>query len=86
MSTTPNQTKLTAFVAVCIAEAPAQYVPAAFLQRQADHVERQLQALSFWTAQGKEPPAHLVGLTAFDLSDALDQLSAAAMRVQAIAA
>lgn len=90
--TTPNQTKLTVFVAVCIAQAPEQSDPAAFLAKQAAHVEHQLRALSEWAGAGpahrlRNPLAkHLQGLTSFDLSEAMDRLNAAAMRAQTQAA
>lgn len=89
---TPNQTKLSAFVAVCIAQAPEQSDPVAFLGRQAAHVEGYLRKLSDWAAQGpayrlRNPlDRNLVGLNAFDLSDALDQLNAAAVRAERVAA
>ncbi len=82
----PNQARLDGFVAACLDRAAARapgdrLVP---LRRDADHVERQLRALSAWAAapETRPPPPHLEGLTAFDLADALDRLNAAAVRAE----
>lgn len=49
-----------------------------FLSRWAEHVEREKNALHTLCHEDGEIPAHLVGLTAFDLARALDRLGGAA--------
>jgi len=79
-----NRGRLDGFVAACLDRAAARAPDErpAVLRRDADHVERQLRALSIWAAapDARPAPPHLEGLTAFDLSDALDRLNAAAVR------
>lgn len=55
--------------------------------RGAEHLRRQLRQLSAWAARDESEddpcPAHLVGLQAFELSDAADKLEAAASKQRA---
>jgi hypothetical protein len=78
----PNRLRLQGFVEACLKEAASRAGPdaRAFLRRNAEHLERHLRTLSAWAARedGRPPPAHLEGLSAFDLADALDRLCAAA--------
>ena len=80
----PNRRRLDGFVAACLDRAAARAPRDRFilLKRDADHVERQLRALSSWAAapEARPAPPHLEGLTAFDLSAAMDRLNAAAVR------
>ena len=77
----PNRLRLRAFVDACLEQAAAKPPEDGqiFLRRNAQHVERHLRALSAWVARddNRPPPAHLEGLSAFELSDALDRLNAA---------
>ncbi len=76
----PNQRRLDGFIRSCLERARTGPEEAAtVLRRNARHVENQLRALSAWAASddGCDAPAHLRGLTAFDLADALDRLRAA---------
>ena len=79
-----NPARLEAFVADRVAASAAMPSAAAsaFLDRNADHVEGQLQALSSWAADpaGRRLSPHLDGLGAFALSDAADALRAEAVR------
>ncbi len=51
------------------------------LRRNAEVVRRHLGTLSAWSEDATSPcPAHLVGLTAFDLADAAEALEAEAAR------
>jgi hypothetical protein len=78
----PNRLRLREFVDACLNEARRRPGPQAraLLRRNAEHVERHLRTASAWAANkdGRPAPAHLEGLSAFDLADALDRLSAAA--------
>ena len=79
---TPAQ--LDAFVSRCL-EASAALPGAAaadLLRRNASRVAQQIRVLAAWTgrAQGRQLPAHLQGLSAFDLIDAMESLEAEAIR------
>ena len=79
-----NQQRLGSFVEQAIGRASGlpQASAAALLRVNADRLRRHLNALADWAS--REParpcPAHLIGLTAFDLSDAADALEAEAAR------
>ena len=79
-----NRSRLGAFVAGRLETAAGMGAAAAsrFLERNADHIERQLRVLAAWAADDADgpPPCHLLGLGAFDLSDAADALRADAVR------
>jgi hypothetical protein len=80
----PNRGRLEGFVDACLREADRRTPEEArdFLKRNAGYVERHLRAAAAWAEHddGHPRPAHLAGLSAFDLSDALDRLNAAAAR------
>ncbi len=78
----PNRDRLEGFVAAVLDRA-GDAAPAErpiLLRRGARRVEGQLRALSAWAAgpDGRPPPPQLEGLSAFDLSAAMDRLDAAA--------
>ena len=70
---TLNQRKLGQWVAKCLKGAKETPNPAGFLQKQAEFAQAQFYALS----DPGETPAHLVGLTVYDLAAARDELMSA---------
>lgn len=72
-----NKAAMEAGVRRWISEAQAHPKGAHHLENQADWVERQLQTLSKSAELNMNPPAHLEGLTAFDLAGALLELRGA---------
>ena len=82
----PNLARLQTFVGASLERAASRDAAAAVagLRRDAERVAQQLRALSAWAANAHspEPPAHLAGLSAFDLSDAVQALEAEAWRRQ----
>ena len=80
----PNLDRLRRFVQTSLDRASTRGGPeaAAGLRRDAARVEHELRALSGWAAgeDSTGPPRHLAGLSAFDLSDAMDALQAEARR------
>ncbi len=77
MPATPADSRLDAYVSRCIALAPLQPDPRAFLMRNAESVEQRLRALAADT-----PLPGLEGLTAWALSDAAEALEAEALRLE----
>ena len=79
-----NAARLRAFVSASLDRASARESAsaAAGLRRDAARVAQQLRALSAWAAHGQTsvPPAHLEGVSAFHLSDAMEALEAEAWR------
>ena len=82
----PNLIRLRTFVGASLERAASRDAASAVagLRRDAERVAQQLRALSAWAENGRslEPPAHLAGLSAFDLSDAVLALEAEAWRRQ----
>ncbi len=82
--TNANTVRLRTFVSASLERAEARDCAsaAAGLRRDAARIARQLQALSAWAANGRspDPPGHLEGISAFQLSDAMETLEAEAWR------
>jgi hypothetical protein len=77
MPTISADARLDAYVSRCIALAPLQPDPRAFLLRNAECVEQRLRALA-----ADIPLPGLEGLTAWALSDAAEALEAEAVRLE----
>lgn len=78
---TPNQARLKAFVASRI-EASVSMSPEEaddFLMKWSDYVQGQFNQLERWACddEDEECPEHLIGLDAWDLSSARDELASA---------
>jgi hypothetical protein len=71
-----NLAKLTQFVAAALATAPTTADPADYLRRSASKINGMILALD----RPGPVPAQLVGVSAFDLADARDRLSGAALK------
>jgi len=76
MTAPSPDSRLDAYVSRCIALAPLQSDPRAFLMRNAESVEQRLRALDADT-----PLPGLEGLSAWALSDAAEALEAEAVRL-----
>lgn len=75
-----NKARLDAFVSAALTTAPTVEDPADYLQRSADKLNGFILALDCGAT-----PRHLVGVSAWDLSEARDRLSAEAGRLATIA-
>lgn len=79
-----NQRRLRGFVEAAVGRSRSLPLGTArrLLQANAEVIRRHLQALSRWAAEPPESPRppHLLGLSAFDLSDAAEELEAEAAR------
>lgn len=89
LASTPNLMRLEAFVSGTLEAAPDMEHPLPFLRAQVAFIQAKLRALSAWAGQSYEEgrddepcPADIEGLTALDLSSALDRLNAAIVRAE----
>lgn len=73
-----SKDNLERFVERCLNEAATRQDPARFLRVNALKAQDWLAQLDIATSFDRPLPAHLDGLTAFDLSDAMDRLNGAA--------
>jgi hypothetical protein len=77
-----NAGNLSRFVETALRDAPHKMEPVRHLRLSALKVEAYIRAVSEAAAADREPPAFLIGLSAFELSDAMDRLNAAARIIE----